>query len=146
MALELVLDMRGDVRWDGDCQRRRAHWRLEGIVGLLFVLMEPLIERIDASIYRGGLVSMTDRITKRTSPQKRAENGKIAGSERSCPLNRRLADCSETHRPLAIERRFRVDSSTPARPAGSTRWVGAKAGRWRMADGDLRMAMMSVEE
>ena len=67
MTLELVLDMRGD-RWEGDCQRRQAHWRLEGIVGLLFVLMDPLIERMDASIYQGELVSMSDRITKPAQP------------------------------------------------------------------------------
>jgi len=91
------------------------------------------------------VVVVVINIVIETSPQKRAENGKIAGSERSRPLNRRLADRSETRRPLAIERRVRVDSSTPAQPAGPTRWVGVKAGRWRMVDGDLRMAMMSEE-
>ena len=124
----LVLeDMRGDVRWDGDCQRRRAHWRLEGIVGLLFVLMEPLIERIDASIYRGGLVSMTDRITNRTiatSPQKRAENGKIARDRTTSPCGLEYASTA----------------------CWTDKVGGVKSGRWRMADGASRMAMMSVEE
>jgi len=63
--------------------------------------------------------------TKSSTP-KNAEIVKIAVSERGRPLNRRLADRSETRRPLAIERRVHVDSTTPAQPAGPTRWVGAK--------------------
>ena len=52
------------------------------------------------------VVVVVINIVIETSPQKRAENGKLAGSERSRPLNRRLADRSETRRPLAIERRL----------------------------------------
>ena len=75
-----------------------------------------------------------DRIGCRRQHQKRPKSStpknaivKIAVSERGRPLNRRrLAGCSETRQPLAIERRVRVDSSTPAQPAGPTRWVGCE--------------------